>query len=168
LTTFYFDAASAGTSAAVHNFFQVFMHGMPAGITIKVPNSGDLIEETTGALSGTWSEAGGGGATLTDGAGEFAQGVGIQVRWRTDGVVGRRRVVGSTFICPILHSGFDASGTPTVSQVLGTNTAASGLLAAAPSLRIWSRPKGTRPGSSHVVTVQDVPRRVSWLRSRRT
>jgi len=159
---------AAGTVTAVHNFFQVFIHGIPAGVTISVPDNGDMIEDTTGEISGSWSDGGGTLISTCDGAGEFVQGAGIQVRWRTAGIVGRRRVVGSTFICPILHSGFDSSGTPTASQIAGTYTAANGLVAAEPTFRIWSRPKPPRAGSSHVVTATFVPDRPSWLRSRRT
>lgn len=168
LSTFYASTSGTGFSAAVHTFFDTSPLLFPAGTTITVPSGGDLIEDTTGALAGTWNEPGGGGVTVGTETGSWSAGVGMQVRWPTGGIVGGRKVVGSTFLVPIAGSLFDTDGTIDAAVVSSVEVQANALLAAVPTLRILSRPKGLRVGSSHTVLRVVVPDRTSWLRSRRT
>ena len=59
LTTFYFDQAGSGFPADVRTFFEAIKANIPSNTTITVPNGGDIIEDTTGVLSGSWSEPSG-------------------------------------------------------------------------------------------------------------
>lgn len=169
LSTFYTSTAGPlGIADDVLAFFQGQALAFPTNLTITVPSGGDLIEDTTGGLAGTWNEPGTGGTFTGTGTGDYPQGVGMQIRWRTGGIVAGRRVVGSTFICPIMSAIFAADGTIDNVTVASVQAAGTALIAAHPDLRIWSRPKGPRVGSSHAVETAVVPDRVSWLRSRRT
>lgn len=169
LSTFY--KATTGASGWPDEVLALFNVGSvfyPSGLTLTVPSSGDLIDDATGALAGTWSEPGTGGTATATGSGVWAQGVGMQIRWRTNGIVAGRRVVGSTFVVPIMAVFYDTNGTIDSTTVTTVQGRADAYLAAHPEARIWSRPAGPRIGTSNQVTSAQVPDRISWLRSRRT
>lgn len=168
VSTFYFSTSGSGVPAAVKAFFQSFALALPTGLTITVPNDGDLIDDATGALVGTWSEPSGGGTVTGGTGGSYAQGVGMQVRWVTSGIVNRRKVIGSTFIVPVVSAVYSADGTLADATVTANRNAGTQLITAQPTFRVWSRPKAGRPGSSSPVIACQAPDRVSWLRSRRT
>jgi len=168
LTTFYFDEGGTGFPTACSTFFQAVDAYLPIGITVTVPSSGDLIDVATGALTGTWSEAAS-GPGVGAGFGAFPAGVGARVVWPTSGIVGGRRVKGSTFLAPLVNSCFGTDGTldPTFATALagfaGTLWAGAGY-----DMMIWSRPVPGRPGAASEVIDTEIPDKVSWLRSRRT
>jgi hypothetical protein len=136
-------------------------------LAVTVPNSGDTIDVATGDINGVWTGSGGGTVGF-GGSGDFAQGVGARIKWNTAGIVAGRRVRGSTFMVPLVGGTFSASGALDSSFVTDLTAAATTFLASASStLEIFSRPKGTRVGTSHTVTSASVPNAVSWLRSRR-
>lgn len=167
LSTFYALNTSPGFPAAVRAFFASLTTLLYSGTTITVPNTGDVIDEATGAITGTWTD----GAALTPvvgaASGVFAAGVGMQVRWRTGGIVAGRRVVGSTFLIPTTTGAFDATGTPGSATITVVQNAADAYIAAAPFACIWSRPAPGRAGTDHLITSASVPDRPSWLVSRR-
>lgn len=168
LTTFYADTATAPMDpGAVLAFFNALKAVVPAGITWQVPNSGDLIEESTGELGGAWS-ASGGGSVLSTGAGSYAAGVGARIAWSTAAIYRRRRVRGSTFLCPLIVSAYESNGTLHPTHLPTLQNAASGLLTAMPQLVIWSRPAPGTAGRQSKILGSTVPDQVSWLRSRRT
>lgn len=167
LMTFYSVVAVPSAKAAVEAFLDDVKGLFPNGLTARVPNSGDLIEDSTGELVGSWSE--GSAATITaTGAGAYAAGVGVRVQWNTNGIRNGRRVRGATFVCPLVVSAFDTAGTLGTTP-LGTIQAAADLLAADGTLLIWSRPSspGAGDGDSNAVTSATVPDRITALRSRR-
>lgn len=167
LTTFYLPQAETGMSAVVNTFFDSIKAYLAAGSTITIPDTGDLVDDATGELAGSWSD-GSTSTVQTTGAGGFAAGVGARVKWSTQGVVNGRRVRGSTFLVPLSAAQYQSDGTllDATKGVLQTaantmnNAFSSGLL-------IWHRPVNGAGGSSHAVTSGEVPDKVSWLRSRR-
>lgn len=168
LSTFYATTGGSGLPDDVLTFFNTSPLLFPSGLTITVPSGGETINDATGELTGTWNEPGTGGVATGTETGSYAKGVGMQVRWPTAGIVGGRKVVGSTFLVPIAGSLFDVDGTIDTAVVSAMQSQANALLAAQPNLRIWSRPKGLRAGSSHTITSAVIPDRTSWLRTRRT
>lgn len=168
VSTFYFDEAHSGFNADVRAFFDSFKLQIPVGITWGFPASGDIIDDVTGDLVGTWTDPTGGGLTST-GTGSFALGVGVRSVWRTSGLTNNRRVVGSTFIAPVLSAQFEGANAVVEAFRTGLQTAANTLVtASAGAMRIWTAPTPTTIGKSSVVIAADVPDKVSWLRSRRT
>lgn len=168
VSTFYFDEAASGFSAAVRTFFSSLAGRIPAGVSILVQNSGDLIDVSSGALSGTWTDPNTGGIT-SSGTGNYAAGVGARVKWLTAGIRNGRRVTGSTFIVPLHLTAYDSSGT-ILNTVLGEieNAAQALLTATGTDMKVYSRPVGGGGGAAHSVVSRQVPDMVSWLRSRRT
>lgn len=170
LSTFYFSEGSEAASvSAVSSWVNALASSIPAAVSITVPNAGDVIDATTGLLTGVWS---GGTSTTTTGAPgttNYAAGTGGYVRWLTAGIVSGHRVQGRTFICPIPNGLYDSSGTIVDSFRSAWQTASSALVSDTGSeLLIWSRPKTGLAGSSHVVTSAVVPDKVTSLRSRRS
>lgn len=168
VSTFYFDPADTGASTRVLAFFNTAPLLFPDKVTITVPSGGEIITDTTGELSGSWNDPGTGGTVTGTNTGDFAMGVGMQVRWQTGGIVGGRRVVGSTFLVPIASGIFDVNGTLDTATVTAEQSAANTMIGGAVTFKVWSRPTPSRVGSSNDITSAIVPDRVSWLRSRRT
>lgn len=168
LSTFYFDEAHSGFNADVRAFFDSFKLQVPTGVTWSFPSSGDIIDDTDGSIVGSWSDPTGGALTST-GSGSFALGVGVSVTWRTSGLTGNRRVLGRTFLAPILSAQFEGANAIVEAFRSSLQVAANTLVTdSAGAMRIWTQPTATTIGKSSPVTSADVKDAVSWLRSRRT
>ena len=168
LSTFYAEAdGTLAIQVGAAGFFDAIKSYLPTGTTINVPQGGDLIDEVTGSLLGTWG--GSGSTTITGGGtGTFAQGVGARVVWETGAVRGGRRVRGSTFIVPIRSSAYDTDGTLSAGTVTAFQTAISNMMVQVPTqMRVWSRPRPGLGGAGVQVSAGRIPDKVSWLRSRR-
>lgn len=169
LSTFYFNPSNTGAATAVKAFFTALNPVLwPAGLTITVPPGGDIIDDATGVLSGAWTDAGTGGTITGTGSGTYSLGVGMRVKWGTNGIFRGRRVQGSTFIVPIMGAIFDSNGTIANATVTSSSAAAQTLATSAPQFKVWSRPGPTWSGTSNNMTSGTVPDKVSWLRTRRT
>jgi hypothetical protein len=164
----------AGSIAAIRTFYNALAGLLPNTLNIQVPGSGDLIDDASGSIVGTWSDT-----TPAVVAGSSASGyaapVGALVRWNTGGIVAGRRVRGKTFIVPGVNM-FEPGGTPIASAITTMTTAATALVTATtPALLVWARPfdpvpPDTRPhrdGTSHAVTSAFVPDKSMVLLSRR-
>lgn len=167
VSVFYGEPASTA-NADLKTFFTAIQSLLPAGLSWTVPAGGDMIEDSNGALSGTWSNPAGGGTVAASGAAAHAAGVGAYVNWRTAAVVGGRRLMGRTFIAPLMNSAYDNSGTIVTGNLATLQTAASALVTAAQTV-VWHRPttSGGTDGSSANPTVAQVPDQVTSLRTRR-
>lgn len=178
VSTHFLQTISSSTPLNLSTFYIAMAAHLAAGTTIDVPNSGDVIEDSDGSLAGSWSMGTKPALITATGNANYAAGVGYQVRWRTAGIVARRRVVGSTFMVPMESISYDTAGTILNTVVTGAQSAVNALLTAEPTLCVWSRPVPSptppattpvaRAGASSVITSGLVPDRVSWLRSRRT
>lgn len=167
LSTFYLRSAETDVSA-VKAFFTSIKDNFPSALSWDIPAAGDVIDETTGALTGGWTGTGGGTVVATGGSGTFAAGVGARVVWATGTVVGGRRVRGSTFLVPLLGACYSASGDLAASQ-RGVLQSAAAALVTTDLTVVWHRPApGTSTGSIADITGSSVPTSVSTLRSRRT
>lgn len=168
LSTFYFGSAAVDAPDDVFDFFNAAPLLYPTKVSIFVPSGGDQIDDVTGDLVGTWDGGDVGGLVSGTNTGDFFAGVGTRVKWPTNGIVGGRRVVGSTFLCPIASAIANTDGSIDSATVTSLAASAAALVAAQPTMRIWSRPTPARAGTSSVVQTVEVPGRTSWLRSRRT
>jgi len=178
VSTFYSaNPDPSGFPAAVRAFFNGLGTLAFPPLTVQVPNTGDTISSVDGALVGTWTDGTVPAPFVGTNTGDYAKGVGGQIRWVTNAVVNRRRLEGSTFLVPFAAGIFDTDGTLDTSMVTALKTAGDTLIASTSMLSIWARPlparpgaHGTlpaRPGESHLVMACKVPDRVSWLKSRR-
>lgn len=176
--TWYADSLTGlGMNAAVKALLTSLANNFPDDLTFTIPSAGDTIESTTGDLTGTWAASGGGTVTGTD-SGAFALGSGYRLRWLTDGIVGGRRVRGTTFMVPCAGLMFSTSGRLVAASVTSINTAVSTFAGTmAGKHYVWSRPVPAhvkdgvsipkRDGAASVVTGWNVPTTPTSLRSRR-
>jgi len=166
VSIFYSDfGVDAGASLAP--FFSSISNRFPNGLSWSLPASGDVIEDTTGAVTGAFTSGTTVSQTGSGGAGAYAAGVGIAITWQTDDIFNGRRLKGRTFMCPLLASEFQTDGTVTAACIT-TLSAAATTLVATDDLRIWHRPSpGGSDGDSGAVVGFSIADRVTALRSRR-
>lgn len=83
----------------LHTFYDAIKTLLPANVTIQVPGDGDEINDANGALVGTWTTTA--PAAVVGGPGSsYSAPVGTVVDFLTNTVIGRRRVMGRSFIVP--------------------------------------------------------------------
>lgn len=178
VSTFYaLDAV--GARADVGAFFAAAAPLIPANTTMTVEQSGDIIEATNGALTGSWA---GGAVSVPTGsaAGAYSAPTGAIANWLTPIVVDGHRVRGRTFLVPLAGAAFDLVGTLEAAALATLRAAAAQLVSSqANNLVIWHRPfagrlatptlpaKAAHAGSFAFVTSASVPDKACVLRSRR-
>lgn len=171
VSTFYTSGDGGDLQAGLHTFFTAIQTCFPnLKGAWEFPAGGEIIESTTGALTGAWSGATPSSVPWAAPNALWMQGVGARIRWDTDGFLRGRRVRGATFLVPLNSSMIDSDGTILGAYLTTITTAANALITAVPQMSIWSRPTtvGGTDGGSTPVTSAFVPDHVSWLVSRRT
>jgi hypothetical protein len=163
----------------VRTFFNALTAYYPAGTTIQVENFGDVIDDVTGHLVGSWT---GSAQTLVTsvGSGSYAAPSGASVKWVTDSVLDGHRVRGRTFLVPLISSAFQSDGSLAAAFKTTLETAATTLAATGVGeFVVWHRPveakaaDGSRPavvardGGHALVTASSVRDVAAVLRSRR-
>jgi hypothetical protein len=164
VSVFYGDVGGSA-NATLKTFFTACQSLFPTGLSWTVPGAGDLIDDATGALTGSWVNAGGGGTVAASGAAAHAAGTGAYVNWLTSGIANGRRVRGRTFMCPLINSAYDGQGTILNTNLTTLQTAATAVCTAGNTL-VWHRP-GVGAGSSFQPFGAVVPDQVTSLRTRR-
>lgn len=176
LSTFYFlQAPTQAEVDAVRTFFNALAALIPSGLTITVPNSGDIFTGDNGGLTDVWSVPTAPAVVTGTGAGVYAGNAGAVVHWLTTGVVNGRRVRGRTFLVPLIGSAYSTSGAILASALTTITGAATAYATSGDANRVvWSRPyvdpkgiKPSRPGSISSITGTRVPNLAVSMRSRR-
>lgn len=168
VSTWYWDPAVTGIVDAIGDFYDAIKSSFPDKLTITIPNTGDILDDTDGSLTGTWTEGSVRVITGTD-TGNFVLGTGARLVLSTSGINGGRRVRGAIFLVPLGVAVFNEDDALLTTFVNGVNAAAATMMTAVDdNLRVFSPPAGIRPGKSSTVTGAAVKDAVSWLRSRRT
>ena len=165
VTTMYFlDTATA--VASVHTFWNDIKAQIPSDVTITVEPSGDIIEDSTGALTGTWTSDASTPITCT-GDGEYAAPVGGVINWLTETIGPHRRLKGRSFIVPTTGNMFQNDGSYGTAPRATLQSAADALIAAqSTSFVVYHRGTGS-DGTNGLVTSAFVPDMAAVLRSRR-
>jgi len=167
LSTFYFNGGTADP-AAISALFTSIAPYVAAGVGWNIPGAGDQLDVATGALTGSWSAAGG-SLVASSGNAEHAQGVGCRIKWLTNGRRNNRRITGSTFIVPLSGDSYAEGG--------GLNSDAASAIGPKAydlwttlggDMLVWSRPKPGEMGFVNSVVGVELSMDVTWLRSRRT
>jgi hypothetical protein len=179
-TTIYVRSTAASPTP-LFTFFQNIVQHLPAAVSITVPSTGRLIDESNGKMTGVWNVAGGGTVAGTS-ANTFAPQSGAQVKWDTGGFSNGRHVRGRMFIVPLSTSQYAATppGTLTPATCNNINTNATNMISQfSGNLVVWQRPlfvlgadgKPTdelkRPGTVSTVTTATTPTKAATLRGRR-
>lgn len=176
-TMFFLDKATA--VASVRSFWATVAAGMPNIVKMQVENSGDIIESTTGVLTGSWTSD---PVLSVQGAqgGPHSGPSGLVVTWLTGTIAGTRRLRGRTFVVPLSGTAYEADGTIADTMLTPARAAAQALVfEQSLSLVVWHRPvtaraatptspaRAARIGSHGLVTGHRVADKAAVLRSRR-
>lgn len=178
VSTFY--TLSVPTISRYKTFFDAIAAAFPPGIKVTTQATGNIIESTTGTLTGQWSGGTDVVSQMTGGTASYTSASGPYVRWITSTVLDGRIVKGRTFLTPVSISAYDAAGNINTNTVSVIQAAATALVSAhAQDLVLWHRPRAARaatatkpavaarPGGHAIVTGAVVPTKVGVLRSRR-
>jgi len=161
--------------AFIQNFAGIF----PADVTAQVESTGDVIEDTTGVLTGAWSTI---GVDAVHGSvvGGYSGASGMVVDWLTGTILDGHRVRGRSFFVPAGNSLYQDDGTilEVTRGAIAVN-AADFIVATQGNFAIWHRPLTAkeaalrkRPTAPHAgghafVVNTSVPDLAAVLRSRR-
>jgi hypothetical protein len=165
VTTMYFlDVATA--VASVHTFWSELLSRFPTDVHLQVENVGDIIEDSTGEMTGAWSADAVGSLTGT-GDGNYAAPAGCVVNWLTDTVTAGRRLRGKTFLVPLAGGTYDGDGSIGAASLSAIQAAADALVVGqSTSFVVWHRGSGT-DGSNGLVTSAKVNDFTAVLTTRR-
>jgi len=72
----FYGTVGASANADIKTFFTAIAGLCPLGLSWTIPGSGDLVDDATGSLTGSWVNAGGGGTVAASGASQHAAGCG--------------------------------------------------------------------------------------------
>lgn len=171
VSTFYTsNLAPATFLAGIRQYYFSLAGLFPDDVGFSFPGDGDLIDDGTGALAGTWTTTAPAVVTGTQ-TGTWARGVGARAVWNTAGITRGRRVRGTTFLVPMAANQYTSNGILDAGAASSIALAGAALITAGGGdMVIWSRPlPGVGSGgASHAVTSASAPTATSWLRSRRT
>jgi len=170
----------------LYDFWFAVRDLFPNDVHINVEASGDIIEDTTGAITGAWSETASPEVLGTSTAG-YAAAVGGLVTWNSSTILDGRRLKGRTFLVPMASNQFTVTGRIRDEALTVMRDAAAAFVAAeSTSFCVWHRPFAGRPAvgtpgtpgyrparSAHLgnhalaVATPTVPPKGAVLRSRR-
>lgn len=153
--------------AAYNTFLNAVKANLPTGTVVSSPTAGNVLDEASGDVVSSWSLGAAGPVSMTGGT-SWVNGVGMRVTWPTIGFVSGRRVVGSTFLVPLVSGAYEGAGNITPTVMTAVTTAAVAMGTTPNALRIYSRPTPGHAGISYPALTGVVPDKVSWLRTRRT
>jgi hypothetical protein len=159
---------------AIQDLFVAVANRLPIGTTISFPSEVLQLNTATGELTAVQSVSPP-ASVPGGGAGAYSAPSGARLRWSTAGIVGGRRVRGTTFLVPLYGAAYDDAGTIEPATLSQLQAAGETYLSTIPDTpAVYSRPfEGTeenptpRAGSEHVITECVVPDKAAVLRSRR-
>lgn len=180
--TNFYTSISLASLAPIVTFWDSIKALLPLNLTVTVPGSGDIVNESTGQIQSVWTATGGGTVTAT-GAGAYSGASGAVVEWLTQGIVAGRRVMGKSYLVPLVTTAYQSDGTlATATQTTLASAASTMQGALGNTLLVWARPfvppadnpavgqpghKEARAGSSWPVVGSRVPDLAAVMRSRR-
>jgi len=167
VSTFYFGDPIDGSSRLQAMFTSISAF-LPNAVKLQVASDGDEILDTTGVIQGSWSTSAYSQITSTGGA-NYAAPTGACIDWLTGTVIGRRRVMGRTFLVPLAGAFIDSDGTINSTAMTGLSAAVATYVThlGTSTAYVYHRPEGASVGQAVLVTGGRVPDKWCVLRSRR-
>lgn len=153
MSTFY-SLNPASDLPFLHGFWTTLSSLLCLNTTITVEAVGDILDETTGVLTGAWSETAVEPVVGTSDA-QYAAPAGAVIIWETGVVQDAHRLRGKTYVVPLAATAYAYDGSLTT-DALTTVRGAADSLAAANDLVVWHRPRSARAadGSRPAVTAR--------------
>lgn len=164
------DASAAAAVNKVWDFFRQIPGIFPAAARITVEGEVDAIEDSTGALTNSFSGAT--KATISGTAtGNYSAAAGGIINWRTGAIRNRRKIRGRTFLVPLAASAFRDNGQLSQQTIDTIRTVAAPLMNGTngPQIGVYAREtiKGAADGQFAVASSMTIPTSGAILRSRR-
>ena len=173
-TTFHFEPFTGGGDAGIERgrvraFFAELDQLIGTGATITVLPTVEIIDETTGVLTGYIEDDTELAPVTAPTSGTSVGSAGAVINWQTSTVVNGRRLRGRTFIVPMRTVAFDTDGTLASNAITALNAAAEAITDSQfeSNLVVWSRPSNGGGGTVGPVTGYRIPDMAAVLRSRR-
>lgn len=170
VNTWYFDdtVSLTGMASWLHTFYNDLAGYLPPGVTVQVPDTGNIVDTATGVLTGLWNTGTTTAAVTGSGSNAFAAGVGACVTWKTATVVNGRLVHGRTFIVPLMSGCYAADGTLTTTFMGDIASRITTFLSSAGGkFRAWHRPVAGAGGAAAQVLSGSCPDQATRLVTRR-
>lgn len=166
--TYWDNTASVATQrSALHAFFQAYMGACDNSTSYVIRTTGVEVDETTGALVGTWTEA----TAKTDSGDQTGEPVADAVqalaRLTTATIYNGRFIKGRMFL-PGLDGAQMVAGNLGSSAQTAINNAGTTLAASAGNLKVWSRPRTGVSGLAADVTAITAWSELAVMRRRRS
>jgi len=170
--------------AALDTLADAMVVDMPSGASATVDHFGDEIEDTTGALVGSWDDHSLSHVVSGEGGAAYSPASGSLIQWRTGSILDGHRLQGHTFVVPLSADAYTSAGVVNSAHTGPLLDAASAFIAdQSSSFVLWHRPfpgraagPGTPPkpkakaahdGGHALVVSAGVPDKACVLRSRR-
>lgn len=143
LSTFYFSEFPV-PQFALHDLFVSLATFLPADVTLTLQPGGDVIESSTGTLTGSWAGEVTAPVVGTQ-TGVYSAPTGFMVRWETATVRDGSRLRGRTYFVPSGTTAYQADGSIAAQAIVDLSAAASTFVGAVtPALLVWQRPRAAR------------------------
>lgn len=169
LSVMYFKSTGsiATIRQAIDTMYDTVQARMDSLTTWTVRTSGKIIDETTGTLTGFWSDA-----TARAGAGTLsgspvANAAQVLLRWRTNNIVNGRLLQGRTFVPGLSSSSTDGGQLSSAALSAFEGAQAAFLTSVGSDMVIWHRPNGSDPGSLFAVSTGATWNELATQRRRR-
>lgn len=168
-TVMYFDLTGAVASqrAALKAFYDTIKSQLDNAVTWTIQTSGRELDDTTGTLTGVWSES-----TASTGVGvvngePVADATQVVMQWRTGLIVNGRFLKGRSYI-PGLSSTHLSNGNVSSTVISAWTAAGTTLEGVANGLQVWHRPVAGSGGVASNVLSAAVWPELGVLRRRRS
>jgi len=160
------SAPVASQRVKLKAFLDTIKSQLDNAVTWTIETSGRELDDTTGALTGVWSES-----TPSTGVGvvngePVADSTMALMQWRTDHIVGGRFLQGRTFI-PGLSTSNLSNGNLAAATVSAWTTAGNTLATSGVGFGIWHRPTSGSGGIFWAVDTASAWSELAVLRRRR-
>lgn len=168
VSVFWFDTATAiaGQRSALNTFLSAVDGSLDNGVSWSIRQVGRVVDDATGALTGSWTNAvgfTGVGAAVGEPVADATQ---VLFQWHTGSIVGGRFLRGRTFV-PGLAAGQVVNGNLASAQVTGLQAVGNTLATSGQGLGVWHRPTAGLGGSFVPVNSCTVWPELAVLRRRR-
>jgi hypothetical protein len=145
LSTFYLTGTTTNVGPLL-TWANAIVPLVPTGLTLTVPNGGDVIDSGTNQITGAWTGSGGGTATSVAATGNYSGTSGALIRWTTGAVLNGRRLSGRTYIVPLNNNQYDNVGSLAGSTITALQTASNTMIASfASAMQIYGPPRDADP-----------------------
>lgn len=159
--------AVATQRAALETMLDGFMNAIDNSVSYQIDTTGREFEDSTGTLTGTWTDSVGRGGTGAGSGEPLPDADQALVRWNTSAIINGRFLHGRTFI-PGVSNGNTQGGNLASAVITAWQTLVNSFIASGAGLVVWHRPIQGVGGSHEAVSTASIWSELAVLRRRRS